>query len=189
MRPIKLVMTGFGPYAGTETLELDQLGEKGLYLITGTTGAGKTTIFDAITFALFGEASGSTRDPGTFRSKYAAPSTPTEVELTFDYAGKRYVVKRSPQYECPKARGEGFTTKVAWAELHCPDGRVVTKKTEVNAAIEEILGVNGKQFAQIAMIAQGEFMEMLRASSDRKKEIFRRRARRCESVIQLCRPA
>ena len=175
MRPIKLTMSAFGPYAGTTVLELDKLGTHGLYLITGDTGAGKTTIFDAITFALFGEASGDSRDPGMLRSKYAAPETPTEVELIFDYAGKIYTIRRNPEYMRPSKRGDGFTTEKAHAELHMPDGRVFssTRLKEVNAEIQTILGVNREQFSQIAMIAQGEFRRLLQAGTDERIKIFR----------------
>ena len=111
MRPIKLTVSAFGPYAGKTVLDLDKLGENGLYLITGDTGAGKTTIFDAITYALYGEASGDNREASMFRSKYADANTPTEVELVFTYAGKTYTAKRNPEYERPKSRGEGYTTQ------------------------------------------------------------------------------
>ena len=174
MRPIKLVMSAFGPYAGVTTLELDKLGTKGLYLITGDTGAGKTTIFDAITFALYGEASGDNRNADMFRSKYADPDTPTEVELTFEYNGKEYYVKRNPAYLRPKTRGEGFTSKAADAELHYPDGRVVSKLRDVNNAIVEIMGIDRNQFTRIAMIAQGDFLKLLLASTDDRKKIFQK---------------
>lgn len=174
MRPIKLVMSAFGPYAGVTTLELDKLGTKGLYLITGDTGAGKTTIFDAITFALYGEASGDNRNADMFRSKYADPDTPTEVELTFAYNGKEYTVKRNPAYLRPKKRGGGFTSKAADAELHYPDGRVVTKLKDVNNAIVEIMGIDRNQFTRIAMIAQGDFLKLLLASTDDRKKIFQK---------------
>lgn len=174
MRPIKLVMSAFGPYAGVTTLELDKLGTKGLYLITGDTGAGKTTIFDAITFALYGEASGDNRNADMFRSKYADPDTPTEVELTFAYNGKEYLVKRNPAYLRPKKRGGGFTSKAADAELHYPDGRVVTKLKDVNNAIVEIMGIDRNQFTRIAMIAQGDFLKLLLASTDDRKKIFQK---------------
>lgn len=174
MRPITLTMSAFGPYAGKTVIELDKLGTNGLYLITGDTGAGKTTIFDAITYALYGEASGNTRDVNMFRSKYAEPSTPTEVELTFAYAQKIYTVKRNPEYDRPKARGDGYTTEKANAELHYPDGRVVTKLKEVNKAIVDIMGIDRSQFTQIAMIAQGDFLKLLLASTEDRKKIFQK---------------
>ena len=143
MRPLKLTVSGFGPYADRITLDLDRLGESGLYLITGDTGAGKTTIFDAITFALFGETSGETRNPSMLRSKYADPDTPTEVELVFAYGNKTYTVKRNPTYQRPSRRGPGFTTCFANAELHFPDGRPPeTQVSRVNKAIEEIIGLS-----------------------------------------------
>ncbi len=174
MRPITLTMSAFGPYAAKTVIELDKLGTNGLYLITGDTGAGKTTIFDAITYALYGEASGNTRDVNMFRSKYAEPSTPTEVELTFEYAQKIYTVKRNPEYDRPKARGEGYTTEKANAELHYPDGRVITKLKEVNKAIVDIMGIDRSQFTQIAMIAQGDFLKLLLASTEDRKKIFQK---------------
>lgn len=173
MRPIKLTLSAFGPYAKRTVLDLDALGSSGLYLITGDTGAGKTTLFDAITYALYGEASGETREPGMFRSKYAPPEVPTEVELVFSYAGKTYTVRRNPEYERPKTRGEGFTTQKAEAELYCPDGRVVTKLRDVDLAIREIMGVDRSQFMQIAMIAQGDFLKLLLAPTEERKAIFR----------------
>ena len=173
MRPLKLTISAFGPYAGRTVLDLNALGDNGLYLITGDTGAGKTTIFDAITYALYGEASGQSREPGMFRSKYASAATPTEVELVFAYGGKTYTVRRNPEYERPKTRGEGTTTQKAEAELHLPDGRVVTRPREVDAAIRNIMGVNRQQFMQISMIAQGEFLKLLLASTEDRKDIFR----------------
>ena len=185
MRPIKLTMSAFGPYASRTVLDLDVLGTSGLYLITGDTGAGKTTIFDAITFALYGEASGNNRESAMFRSKYASAETPTEVELTFAYAGKEYYIKRNPEYDRPKARGEGFTTERANAELRYPDGRVVTKLREVDRAVEEIMGIDRNQFTQIAMIAQGDFLKLLLASTDDRKKIFQKIFRtRCYYVLQ-----
>ncbi len=174
MRPVTLTMSAFGPYAGKTVLEMDRLGESGLYLITGDTGAGKTTLFDAITFALYGEASGKDREPVMLRSKYALPDTPTEVELTFAYGEKRYTVKRNPEFERPARRGGGMTLQRAEAELQFPDGRRVTKVREVNAAIKEILGIDREQFAQIAMIAQGDFLRLLFASTEEKINIFRK---------------
>ena len=174
MRPLKLVMSAFGPYAGRIELELSRLGTGGLYLITGDTGAGKTTIFDAITFALYGEASGENREASMFRSKYADDATPTLVELTFLYGGNEYYVKRNPEYFRPKTRGEGFTVEKAGAELRFPDGRAVTKLTDVNRAIVDILGVDRSQFTQIAMIAQGDFLKLLLAPTEERKKIFQK---------------
>ena len=174
MRPVKLVMSAFGPYACRTVLDLGRLGTNGLYLITGDTGAGKTTIFDAVAFALYGEASGTTRDAGMFRSKYVDDSVPTEVELTFEYAGKIYRIRRNPEYLRPKARGEGMTTEKAAAELEYPDGRLVTKLTDVNRAVIELIGVDRSQFTQIAMIAQGDFMKLLLAPTEERKKIFQK---------------
>jgi len=173
MRPVTLKISAFGPYAGCVTLSMNDLGKNGLYLITGDTGAGKTTIFDAITFALYGEASGQNRESTMLRSKYAAPETPTEVELTFENLGKIYKVKRNPEYERAKSRGEGFTVQKPDAELTMPDGRVITKVKEVNAAIKDILGVDRNQFSQIAMIAQGDFLKLLFAETQERQKVFR----------------
>lgn len=173
MRPLRLTMSAFGPYAGKTELSLEQLGSRGLYLITGDTGAGKTTIFDAITFALFGEASGDSRTADMLRSKYADAGTPTQVELVFAYAGKTYKVRRSPEYERPAKRGDKLVTQKAEAELTLPDGRVITRLKDVDAQVQAILGVTGKQFSQIAMIAQGEFRRLLQANTKERMEIFR----------------
>ncbi|MDO4492771.1 MAG: SMC family ATPase [Clostridia bacterium] len=170
MRPIKLTVSAFGPYAGETVFELDKFGTNGLYLITGDTGAGKTTIFDAITYALYGETSGDTRTVDTLRSKYAKDDTKTYAELTFEYAGKTYTVKRSPSYEKP-----GRSTPVpAEASLLMPDGRVVTKTKEVTDTIRDIIGIDCSQFMQIAMIAQGEFRKLLNAKSEDRQKIFRK---------------
>lgn len=174
MRPITLTISAFGPYAGRTTLNMDRLGDRGLYLITGDTGAGKTTIFDAITFALYGEASGDQRQSDMLRSKYAAADTPTEVELVFLYGGQRYTVHRNPEYQRPAKRGSGMTLQRAEAQLTYPDGRILTKTKAVTTAIEELLGVNRSQFTQIAMIAQGDFLKLLMASTEDRLDIFRK---------------
>lgn len=173
MRPLMLTISGFGPYAGTQTLDFTALGENGLYLITGDTGAGKTTIFDAITFALFGEASGSGREPGMLRSKYARPGDPTAVELIFAYDGRTYAVRRSPEYQRAKARGEGLTKQAAEVQLTLPDGRIITRQREANQAIIGIIGLNREQFGQVAMIAQGDFRKLLQADTRERQRIFR----------------
>ena len=173
MRPCKLVISAFGPYAGRTELDMERLGASGIYLITGDTGAGKTTIFDALTFALYGEASGVNREPAMLRSKYAAPDTPTFVELTFTYGDRRYTVRRNPEYERPAKRGGGVVLQKADAELALPDGRLITKVREVNAAVREILGVDRNQFSQIAMIAQGDFLKLLLADTKERQAIFR----------------
>lgn len=173
MRPHKLTISAFGPYAGQTEIDFDKFGTQGLFLITGDTGAGKTTIFDAITYALFGEASGSSRDDSMFRSTYADPDVPTFVELQFEYGGKQYLVKRSPKQERPKARGTGYTTQDAVASLQIGDEAPITSLKDVNAKLVEILGVNFSQYSQIAMIAQGQFRELLLADTKKRAEIFR----------------
>lgn len=174
MKPKKLIISAFGPYAEKTEIDFEKLGKGGLYLITGDTGAGKTTIFDAIAFALYGEASGQVRDAGMFRSKYADDATPTYVELKFSYQGKDYQVKRNPEYLRLKGRGTGFTTQKAEAELIYFDGREpVTKTREVTKAITEIIGLDYRQFTQIAMIAQGDFQKLLLAGTAERGEIFR----------------
>lgn len=173
MRPLKLCISAFGPYAGQVDLDMTKLGTGGLYLITGDTGAGKTTLFDAITFGLFGEASGDNRQPSMMRSKYAAPSTPTFVELTFSCRDAVYTVRRNPEYERPAKRGSGSTIQKADAQLTMPDRQVITKWREVNTAIQNILGLDRTQFARIAMIAQGDFMKLLLADTTERQKIFR----------------
>lgn len=174
MKPLYLKLSAFGPYAKEVEIDLRKLGERGLYLITGDTGAGKTTIFDAITFALYGEASGNNRDASMLRSKYAKAGTPTFVEMDFLYQGKEYKVRRNPEYERPKDRGEGMTIQKADAALYFPDGRLpVTKTKEVTREITELIGLDKNQFTQIAMIAQGDFLKLLLARTEERSRIFR----------------
>ena len=180
MRPLKLTMSAFGPYARECVLDLESLGTGGLYLITGDTGAGKTTIFDAICYALYGEASGKTRGDQAelFRSKYAAPETPTFVELDFVCHGKKYTVRRNPAYKRPalkrSKKGDGTTLQKADALLTMPDGSLVTREKQVTEQINEIVGVDKAQFSSIAMIAQGDFQQLLVARTDERVKIFRK---------------
>ena len=174
MRPTKLTISAFGPYAGETEIPLSDLGTSGLYLITGDTGAGKTTIFDAITYALYGEPSGDNRNAKMLRSEYASPDTPTFVEMEFTYGGKDYTIRRSPEYVRPKKRGEGFTTSPESAELYLPDETVVSGMKNVGEEIINIMGITRRQFTQIAMIAQGDFLKLLLAGTDERKKIFQK---------------
>ena len=173
MRPLLLKMSAFGPYAGNTVIEFDKLGDKGLYLICGDTGAGKTTIFDAICYALFGEASGRLRDVSMLRSKYADDLTPTEVELLFMHNDKEYRIVRNPEYYRPSKRGGGLTKQPQDACLYMPDGNVISKAKDVNKAVEELLSLNCDQFFQISMIAQGSFRELLISDTNTRQKIFR----------------
>ena len=173
MRPIKLKFSAFGPYAGETELNFEDLGKSGLYLISGDTGAGKTTIFDAICYAIYGEASGNNRESNMLRSKYASPTTPTYVELCFRYGDKDYTIRRNPEYNRPKDRGVGTTKQRAESVLTFPDGHQIDKLKEVNAAVKEIIGLDRGQFSQIAMIAQGDFLKLLLADTKQRQEIFR----------------
>ncbi len=174
MRPVKLTISAFGPYAGCQVIDFEKLGKKGIYLITGDTGAGKTTIFDAIVFALYGEASGENRETTMFRSKYAKEDTETFVEMEFEYRNLIYKVRRNPEYMRKSKRGEGMTKQVADAFLEYPDSRnVVTKTKEVTRAVQELIGLNREQFSQVAMIAQGDFLKLLLAKTEDRIKIFR----------------
>lgn len=179
MKPVKLIMSAFGSYAGEETIDFSNVGQ-GVFLITGDTGAGKTTVFDAIVYALYDHASGGAREGDMMRSQYADPDTPTFVEFTFRYGGEEYKVRRNPNYQRTSRRKnkEGaytLTKESASVTLWMPDGREFPGKAkEINEKIVEILGVGAPQFTQIAMIAQGEFLRLLHASSKERKEIFSR---------------
>ena len=175
MRPLRLTLSAFGPYAAQTTLDLEKLGKGGLYLITGDTGAGKTTLFDAITYALYDHSSSGIREGSMLRCKYADDKTPTFVELEFEVHGVRYTVRRNPEYQRPKARGEGMTTEKADATLTYPDDRPpVTKAKDVTAAVQEIIGLDYNQFSQIVLIAQGQFTKLLNASTEERSRIFRK---------------
>lgn len=173
MRPIYLKISAFGPYAGITEFDFTKLGTGGLYLITGDTGAGKTTIFDAITYALYGQPSGNQRDISMLRSKYADESTPTEVELTFSYYDQIYTVKRNPEYTRANKRGTGTTTEKAGAVFTYPNGNIVTRIKDVDQAVQSVIGIDRSQFTQIAMIAQGDFLKLLLAPTKERMEIFR----------------
>lgn len=173
MKPLVLTVSAFGPFAAETVIPLEQFGTGGLFLICGDTGAGKTTIFDAVTFALYGEASGSTRTPETLRSDFADPQTPTFVEMSFSHADKIYRVKRNPKYLRPKRSGNGFTTENADATLVRPDGTASSGAAAVTREITELLGLDCRQFRQTSMIAQGEFLKLLLADSEERARIFR----------------
>ena len=173
MRPIKLTISAFGPYAGRTEIPMEQLGKNGLYLITGDTGSGKTTIFDAITFALYGEASGDNKQASMLRTKFADPSVPTFVDMVFELGDQQYRIYRNPEYERQALRGSKTTTQNACAELYYPDGHVVTKVKEVNAAVISLLGLDKEQFKQIVMLAQGNFQKLLFANTTDRQMIFR----------------
>ena len=174
MRPLKLIMWGFGPYAGKTTIDFEKFGVSGIYLIAGDTGAGKSFIFDAITFALFGEATAGFRDTKSLRSDFADVNTPTKVELEFLYKDKKYSITRNPTYMRPSKRGGGFTSESANATLIAPGKKPYVGITSVDKQVEEILGINKSQFLQIVMIAQGEFRKLLQSSTNERTEIFRK---------------
>lgn len=174
MKPLIIEMQGFGPYGGYTQIDMTKLGANGLYLITGDTGAGKTTIFDAITFALYGEASGSGRKAFMLRSKYADNDTDTYVKLKFLYREKEYEITRSPEYVRQSKRGDKLVSKKPEAAMTMPDGEVIAGTNKVTETVKELLGVDKMQFMQIAMIAQGDFLKMLNAKTDERMEIFRK---------------
>ena len=174
MRPIKLTMSAFGPYASKQVIDFEELNGRNIFVISGKTGAGKTTIFDAISYALYGEASGDSRETDSLRSHFADDNTETYVELEFELRGERYTVNRIPKQKKKKARGEGYTEKSADATLTLPDGKVITKVKNVTDKIIEILGITRDQFKQIVMLAQGEFKKLLLADSVEREGIFRK---------------
>ncbi|MDO4475994.1 MAG: SMC family ATPase [Lachnospiraceae bacterium] len=171
MKPLNLTISAFGPYAGLTSLDMTKLGDTGLYAITGETGAGKTTIFDAIMYALYDTGSGEDREARNLRSVYAEPTTETFVEMSFVSAGREYFIRRSP---AQRLRGNKTDTPAKVA-LRLPDGKTVTKAAEVARLIrDDIIGVEAAQFSQIVMIAQGEFRKLVRARSKERTEILRR---------------
>ena len=175
MKPLKLTMSAFGSYAGKNVIDFTAQ-QQGIFLITGDTGAGKTTIFDAITYALYNQTSGGERNGNMMRSQYAQPETETYVELEFLYRGQTYRVRRNPDYKITKTlkNGKIREQKVPHSvELTMPDGTVFPeKKNATDAKIIEILGLTADQFSQIVMIAQGDFLKLLYTKSDERKMIF-----------------
>lgn len=172
MKPVRLVLSAFGPYAGRAEVDFTRL--HGVFLITGDTGAGKTTLFDAIAYALFGECSGENRQTGSLRSDFADPRAETAVTLEFTHRGLSYTVSRKPEQLLPKRRGEGFTRRPAEAELLLPDAPPVYKAQEVTRRIEDILRLTYPQFKQLCMLAQGEFLRLLLAEQKQREDILRR---------------
>lgn len=173
MKPTKLTLSAFGPFSDLVELDLTQLDGQGLFLITGDTGAGKTTLFDAICFALYGEVSGPYRPVEHLRSDFAATDAQTFVQLEFVHRGKPYTLKRNPAYERPKLRGSGTVKEKPDALLILPGEPPVQGVRQVNAAVRELLGIDCPQFKQVGMIAQGEFMKLLNASTDDREGILR----------------
>ncbi len=174
MKPEKLVMSAFGPYAGRTEIDFTKLTDSGLFLITGITGAGKTTIFDAVSFALYGEASGTFRPTESLRSDYADPYTETFVDLTFTHRNKTYQIVRNPEYYAAKKRGIGLKKVLANAILYLPDDKPVEGIKPVKAAVQELLRIDMNQFKQISMIAQGEFYNLLNAKSNERTVILQK---------------
>lgn len=175
MKPLILELCGFGPYADKTVVDFGRFDESGIYLITGDTGAGKTTLFDGISFALYGEASGGSkrRQGRGFRSDFASADTPTYVEFTFSHLGKLYRIRRAPEYERPSKRGKGTTVQPAAAEMECSgEGWILTRADEVGRRVQELVGLSREQFAQTMMIAQGDFLKILNASSSERKMLF-----------------
>ncbi len=175
MRPEILTITAFGPFARTVTIDFSSFGNEGLYLVSGDTGSGKTTIFDALSYALYGATtSDSDRSAELMRSQYADDDVMTSVELTFSEKGKKYTVRREPAQQRPKKRGSGMMDNPASASLVLPDGSILTKKEQINEKIEEIIGMTSSQFAQIVMLAQGRFSRFLVSKTDEKRSLFKK---------------
>lgn len=174
MKPIKLTISAFGPFRDKTQIDFRLFGSSGLFLVSGDTGSGKTTIFDAISFALYGNASGENRTTDSFRSDYASGDEETYVELDFIHQDRTYSIKRNPSYKRNKKRGEGLTDEKPSASLTMPNGKVIDGYATVTEKINEIIGLDWKQYKQIAMIAQGEFLQLLTAGSDERGAIFRK---------------
>lgn len=177
MKPVKITMSAFGPYAGVTEIDFTRLGENGLFLIAGDTGAGKTTIFDAISFALYGEAAGGKerRKSKSFRSDYATPRAETYVEFTFTHRGNTWKILRNPEYMRAKRSGDGTTKEPANAQMHCLETQdFCFGLQDVNARVHDLLGLTQDQFTQTVMIAQGDFLKILNAASEERKKLFQK---------------
>ena len=178
MKPILLTLTAFGPFPGTEEIHFNKLGENPLFLINGPTGSGKTTILDAICFALYAKSTGDEREAAHMRCDFAEPEALTEVFFVFELAGKTYRIRRIPEQQRPKKRGEGYTTHPPHAELVelLTDGEerlIVAKKViEATSEIELLTGLNADQFRQVMVLPQGKFRQLLMAESKDREQIF-----------------
>ncbi len=172
MKPLKLTLSAFGPYANEVVVDFRKFGDNGIFLVTGDTGAGKTTIFDGVCYALFGRASGKERTVDMVRSDYASPETKTFVELEFLHNDIKYTVRREPAYMRPKKKGDGFTQEPASAVLTGPQS-TCNGDANVTAEVVNIIGLDYERFKYIGMLAQGEFLRLLYANSNERADIFR----------------
>lgn len=175
MRPLLLKLCAFGPYAGPMSVDFTAFGDGGLFLVTGDTGAGKTYLFDAVCYALFGEVSGQWRTNDTLRSDFADPAVETYAQLSFEHGGKSYTVRRNPAYQRANKRDvTKLTDQPAWAQFTAPGRQVLEGVSNVNAAIRQLLGIDVGQFKQIAMLAQGEFTALINTRGTDRAAILRR---------------
>ncbi|MCK5763408.1 MAG: AAA family ATPase, partial [Clostridiales bacterium] len=177
MKPLKLTMSAFGPYASTETIDFTELGHRKLFLITGPTGSGKTTIFDAISIAMFGETSGNVRSVESLRSQFAQPQTLTEIKLEFILRDVEYTIHRIPKQMKLKARGDGYSEQKPEATMMFHKNgkeKIITGIRSVNEKIEEIMGINADQFRQIMMIPQGDFRKLLNEDSQEREKVLQK---------------
>ncbi len=186
MRPLKLEMNMFGAYAAHTVLDFEKLGDRGVFLVTGDTGAGKTTLFDAIMYALYGFVTNSRRTGAAMRSDYATAKDPTFAKLTFEHGGKTYQIERSPAYNRAKKRGTGTISEPERVCLTMPDGKTFEKSDDVNREIRELLRLDYTQFKQVALLAQGEFLNLLLAKSSDREAIFRKLfdTHACERMVE-----
>jgi DNA repair protein SbcC/Rad50 len=173
MKINQLILSAFGPYNSEQVIDFSLLNEKQLFLVTGPTGSGKTTIFDAISYALYGKSSGNGREADDFISHYAHQEEITFVELNFTLKGINYTIRRTPKQERLSKKGDRLITQKAEASLTY-DNEIITSISEVNQKIETILGIDASQFRQIVMLPQGEFRKLLEANSSEKELIFRK---------------